>query len=171
MDLSYRQILVDGALTGLQGLDECFAVLYDEGVRLGSEGLESELIKRVRRDNYIPRKAKQAFADALLREYGRYVAQREAGQQPERANYGKWRGYPREQIPWFPIVDQDLCDGCGLCLRICATKALAPTPDGKVDVVDPFKCVVGCSSCANVCRPKAITFPPRSMLDTFKIRG
>ncbi len=171
MDLSYRQILVDGVLTGMQGLDECFAALYDEGFRLDTDGLPRELLRRVGRDNYIPRKAKAAFSDALMREYSRYVAQRDSGQSAKRQDYGKWRGYPREQIPWFPVIDQDLCDGCGLCLRICATKALAPTPDGKVDVSDPFKCVVGCSSCANVCRPKAITFPPRSILDSFKIKG
>ncbi len=168
MELSYRRIMVDGIPTGMQGLDEVFEALYDEGYLLDAEGLEDELLRRVKVHNYIPPKAKAAFGEALMREYSRYVAFRSQGKRPERARYGTWRGYPREQIPWFPTINQDLCDGCGVCLRICASKALGPTPDGKVDVLDPFKCVVGCSSCANVCRPKAITFPPRSILDAFK---
>ena len=43
--------------------------------------------------------------------------------------------------------------------------------EGKVVVIDPFKCQVGCSSCANVCAPRAITFPPRGMLDAYRPGG
>ncbi|MBL7066181.1 MAG: ferredoxin family protein [Anaerolineae bacterium] len=79
-----------------------------------------------------------------------------------------WRGHPREHISWYPMIAADLCNGCGLCLKLCTYDVLAPTSDGKVEVVEPFKCVVGCSLCADICRPRAITFPPHSVLDTFR---
>jgi NAD-dependent dihydropyrimidine dehydrogenase PreA subunit len=167
---NYRQILVDGSPVGLQGLDEVLAALRAEGHQPGEEGLGQELVKRLSRDNYIPPSAQDNFAAALEREYAAYLARRESDAPTRKAGYGTWRGRPRETIPWFPTVNDELCDGCGVCLRLCSTNCLAPTEDGKVWVADPFACVVGCSSCANVCQPKAITFPPRSMLDAYKIR-
>jgi MinD superfamily P-loop ATPase len=124
----------------------------------------------VGRKNYIPTGAREVFAVALAREYAAYVAQLESGAPTHPRGYGTWRGYPRESIPWFPSVNEDLCDGCGVCLKLCRTHCLAPTDAHTVHVADPFACVVGCSSCATVCGPKAITFPPRTMLDAYKPR-
>lgn len=177
MALSYRRIVVDGHPTGMQGLDEIFESLLGEGYRPGEkttagvtgDGLGDELVRRAQEHNYIPPGAREAFAAALRAAYRTYVAARSEGG-PSARDYGTWRGYPREQIPWFPTINDDLCDGCGLCLRLCSPKALQPTPDGKVEVEDPFRCIVGCSSCARVCRPKAITFPPRSMLKAYRQR-
>jgi len=167
--LSYRQILVGRAPAGMQGLDELFEELYEQGRRADEAGLGMELVERARvYKNYIPKPAVDDFAQALLREYRKYVDQRASGGRPQPVNYGTWRGHPREQIPWFPTIATDLCNGCGLCLKLCTYGALGSTPDGKIEVVDPFKCLVGCSSCATVCKPKAITFPPRTMLDAFR---
>jgi len=35
-------------------------------------------------------------------------------------NYGTWQGYPREQIPWFPTISAELCNGCGNWIELCA---------------------------------------------------
>jgi NAD-dependent dihydropyrimidine dehydrogenase PreA subunit len=165
----YRQILVDGAPVGLRGLDEVFDALHAAGRKPGEEGLGLEIVKQVSRENYIPAGARELFAAAFEREYAAHLARLESGAAPKRG-YGMWRGYPRETIPWFPTVNEDLCNGCGVCLKLCSTHCLAPTEDGKVWVAEPLACVIGCSSCANVCKPKAITFPPRAMLDAYKMR-
>jgi len=166
--LSYRQILVGRAPAGMQGLNELFEELYEQGRRPDEAGLGLELVEHARTHNYVPRPAVDDFAQALLREYRKYTDQRASGGKPQPVNYGTWRGHPREHIPWFPMIAAELCDGCGLCLELCTYGALAPTADGKVEVVEPLKCVVGCGSCATICKPKAITFPPRTILDAFR---
>jgi len=168
-NLSSRQIMVGRLPARMQGLDELFDELYEQGRRPDEAGLGAELVERaLKQRNYIPKPAVDDFAQALLREYRKYVDQRASGSKPQPVNYGTWRGHPREHIPWFPTVAAELCDGCGLCLRLCTCGALAPTADGKVEVVEPFKCLAGCNSCATVCKPKAIAFPPRTMLDAFR---
>lgn len=170
--LSHRQILVGRLPAGMHGLDELFDELYEQGRRPDEVGLEMGLVERARvYKNYIPKPAVGGFTQALLREYRKYVDQRASNSKPQSVNYGTWRGHPREQIPWFPTVAADLCNGCGLCLKLCTYGALAPTSDGKVKVMEPFKCLVGCNSCATICKPRAIIFPPRAILDTFRPGG
>ena len=167
--LSHRQILVGRLPARMQGLDEMFDGLYELGRRPDEAGLGMALVERARAyKNYIPRSAVNDFAEALLREYRKYIEQRMCGCRPQPTDYGTWRGHPREHIPWFPTVAAELCDGCGACLRLCKNGVLISTPDDKVEVVELFKCVVGCSSCATVCKPGAITFPPRTILDAFR---
>ena len=57
-----------------------------------------------------------------------------------------YSGIPREEIPWFPLVDADRCTGCGICITFCHNKVYRER-DGKADVVDPYSCVVGCTGC------------------------
>jgi ferredoxin len=167
MPLSYSRIMVDGSPVGLQGLQETFELCYSQGLYPGDPEITAKLIKRTKSYNYIPKGSQAAYGSALLNAYARYVEKREGRAVNEAQDLGTWRGYPREQIPWFPSINEDLCDGCGKCLRLCATKALAPAENDKVEVKEPFGCVVGCSSCATICKPGAITFPPRSMLDAY----
>ncbi len=166
--LSSRQILAGRLPARMQGLDELFDEMYEQGHRPGEAGLGMKLVERAQAHNYIPKPAVDDFAQALLREYRKYVDQRAEGKKPQPVNYGTWCGHPREHIPWFPTVAAELCDGCGVCLRLCKNGVLISTPDDEVEVVEPFKCVVGCTSCADICKPRAITFPPRSILDTFR---
>ncbi len=167
--LSYRRIVVAGTPAGMLGLDEIFDELYAEGRRPGDSGLAEEIVRRARQENYIPAGASKAFAEVLSAEFDRYATSREGGAPPRRTTYGTWRGYPREQIPWFPTVAEDRCrPGCNKCIRICSSHALIAGSDGRVVVADPFKCVVGCSSCAALCPERAITFPARSILDQFR---
>jgi NAD-dependent dihydropyrimidine dehydrogenase PreA subunit len=153
-------------------LDEIFDELYEQGHRPDETDLGLTLVEQARiKYNYIPKQAADDFAQAMVGEYRRYVEQRLCGCKPQPVNYGTWRGYPREHVPWFPTIALDLCDGCGACVKFCSFGVFESTPDGKATVVEPFKCQVGCSSCTSVCPPKAITFPPRSVVDAFRPIG
>ena len=162
--LSRRQIIVGGFPAGLAGLDEVFEALYQAG-QVPKEDLGRELVARARRHNYIPSSAEHDFAAALLREYGAFCKQKESGQATKRKPQ-TWRGIPREQVPWFPMLDERFCDGCGKCLEFCSSGVYAKQQDGLVGVVHPLNCVVGCDACACLCAHKAITFPPRNILQT-----
>jgi len=170
--MGHRQILVGQRPAAMRGLDDMFDALYEGGHTPDEEDLRERLIEQARkRHNYIPKPAEDDFAQALLREYRTYVEERMCGCEPEAVDYGTWRGHPREHIPWFPTIAEDLCDGCGACLDFCSFGVFEATENGKVAVVEPFQCQVGCSSCVNVCPPRAITFPPRGLLDTFRPGG
>ena len=168
--MSYRQILVDGSPIGLRGLDEVFAALCAAGRKPGDTGLGTEIVTQISRENYIPGSVRDLFAAAFEREYAVYLAQQERGSATRKRAYNTWRGYPREAIPWFPTVNVDACNGCGVCLKLCSTHCLSLSVEGKVWVAEPLACVIGCSSCATICKPKAITFPPRSMLEAYRPR-
>jgi len=164
--LSYRQILVGRFMSGMVGLDEMFAELYEAG-RAPDEALAPELLAGARQDNYIPAGAKADYAAALLREYRKYNEQQEGGCACQ-TDYGAWRGAPREQIPWFPTLYEDLCDDCGKCVTFCPEKVFAFTEDDRrVYVASPLKCQVGCAECARICPQEAIAFPPRAVLQAF----
>jgi len=163
--VSYRQVMVGRFPTGMTGLDELFEDLFQQGRGL-AESLGLELLTRAKEHNYIPRSAEEDFAATLLHEYGKYWKQRQAGQKPG-AGRKTWRGIPREQVLWFPMLDQVLCDGCDKCLDFYGNGVYAKRDSGTVHVAQPFDCVVGCDACARLCRHGAITFPPKSMLCSF----
>ena len=169
--LSRRQILVGLSPAGMHGLDEMFEELHAQGREPDEPDLGQELVERARAHNFIPKPAVGEYAEALVREYRQYASLRESGGRIQRADYGTWRGHPRGQIPWFPTVALDLCDGCGACLKFCSFGVYRATPDGKVIVAEPFRCQVGCNMCANACPPRAISFPPRTTLDTYRPGG
>jgi dihydroorotate dehydrogenase subfamily 1 len=60
--------------------------------------------------------------------------------------------------PVSAVVDQELCNGCGNCQRVCAYGAARLTQDGGKDKaeIDPEKCI-GCGLCVSVCPVDAIT--------------
>jgi len=163
--LSYRQVKVGRFTVGLSGLNEVLTALYEAGYAPDGSAVP-ELMARFRQHNYIPPAAETDYAEALLREFRRFCRQQAAGCTCT-TDYGTWRGHPRETIPWYPTIYADRCDGCGACLRFCAFGVYAATGDSKVEVVKPFKCVVGCSACARVCKPGAIAFPPPEALQAF----
>lgn len=67
---------------------------------------------------------------------------------------------PREEIPWFPTINADLCDGCRTCLEFCPHGVYSGDPNPMtVGVEHPYQCVVGCSNCRDLCPRKAIAFP------------
>ena len=166
--LSYRMLQIDGAPAGLLGLDEVFAELFAEGCAPEAEETQTRLIKAVRQHNFIPKPALAAYQAVLGREYQRFCAQRLQGKDVTPKNYGTWQGIPREQIPWFPTVSAELCNGCGKCMEICPKDVFEMTKEQVVEVVEPFACIVGCCFCKSACDPQAILMPQKSMLDHYR---
>ncbi len=158
---------IGGAPAGLLGLEELFDELYTAGFHPDHADLPKKLIKGVREHNFIPKPALNDYQAVLLREYDNYHRKRAGGKAVVARDYGQWQGFRREQIPWFPVVSADLCDGCGKCIEVCPKEVFEINEDGKVDVVEPFLCIVGCCFCKSACDPGAILMPDRSILDTF----
>ena len=57
----------------------------------------------------------------------------------------------------IPFIDPQLCDGCGLCVRTCPTKALTLL-EGIAVVANPLACEYS-GLCEAVCPTRAITRP------------
>jgi len=84
------------------------------------------------------------------------------------STYGTWKGTPREQIPWYPTVDQEKCVGCRTCFEFCSHGVYSWDQETATPkVLEPFQCVVGCSSCSQQCEEGAISFPPLTILTAF----
>lgn len=169
-ELGYRRVMVGRFMTGLVGLDEMFAELFAAG-QVPDPALGDELVRRAAAHNYITPGSEGEFAEALLREYRRYWQQKtgQAEARPARRAPQTWHGRPRQQVPWYPTVYADRCDGCGDCLTFCQYGVFESDGAGeKVMVVAPLNCLVGCEACAKICKRQAITFPPRTVLKTFE---
>ncbi|NLJ39644.1 MAG: ferredoxin family protein [Candidatus Atribacteria bacterium] len=80
----------------------------------------------------------------------------------------KWHGIPRQEVPWYPIVNTDACIGCELCYVTCGREVyeivLVDERYRKSHVERPYNCMVGCSTCATVCPTEAISFPSRDII-------
>jgi Pyruvate/2-oxoacid:ferredoxin oxidoreductase delta subunit len=63
-----------------------------------------------------------------------------------------------EWIPWFPVIDRDLCVNCKQCLDFCLF-GVYTLVDGQVTVTNPKGCKTNCPACAKVCPKAAIIFP------------
>ncbi|WP_185805678.1 4Fe-4S dicluster domain-containing protein [Chlorobium phaeovibrioides] len=81
---------------------------------------------------------------------------------------------PREDIPWYPTINPDLCNGCGDCKVLCKPGVFElgpPDPTGvqrpKLVVAHPYKCLVLCTRCVPICTSGAITLPPREEFEGF----
>lgn len=168
--LSYRMLNIGGVPAGLLGLEELFAQLYQNGITPESETLQDELLQGVRKNNYVPKNSLSDYANVLVMEYTRYYRQYQSGKAVVAHNYGSWRGYPREQIPWFPTISAEACNQCGACMEVCARDVYARDENGKIWVAEPFLCLVGCCFCKSVCEPKALLFPGQEMLAGYRVK-
>ena len=124
------------------------------------------LMTQFKARNYVPRTVEDEYIKALWTEFKKARVTRK--EQLEMS----YKGIPREEIPWFPRVDQAKCSGCSSCVEFCVQNVFKF--DGKSYVVRPFNCIVGNSSCRSFCPEKAITFPTmnelRESLKTLKDR-
>jgi len=70
------------------------------------------------------------------------------------------RQVPRENIPWYPTIDDEKCNGCQVCFQFCQNGVYTWDEKNNIAKVDrPFNCVVGCNGCENLCAMRAISFP------------
>jgi ferredoxin len=166
--LSYRMLQIGGAPAGLIGLDELFEALFESGLNPDADETPDRLVRGVRQHNFIPKPALEDYRQALLQEYRAYWQSRSGGDSAAPTDYGQWQGLPREQIPWFPTVAAELCNGCGKCLEVCPKDVFRQAADDKVTVVEPFLCIVGCCFCKSACDPGAIHMPDKAMLDAYR---
>ncbi len=75
-----------------------------------------------------------------------------------------YTGLPRNEIDWFPRIDQEKCkpDECGfICIKLCPFSVFSRKRNGLVDVSKPYECNVGDESCKFHCPYGAISFPTR----------
>lgn len=79
----------------------------------------------------------------------------------------KWFGFSREEIEWYPKIDQNKCIQCLSCLNFCKNRVYEEI-NNKVMVANPYNCIVGCTGCDKVCPQKAITHPPKEYLNKLK---
>ncbi len=164
MDEDETLVEIEGGLVGLVGLKSLFAEYADRDLS-DARAIKSELLSHVEKGNHVPPGKREVYADTIFRELGRYLERREAGGRSE-ATRMTWRGIARESIQWFPMVDEDHCDGCKKCITFCSFGVFTfSRKEGTIKVTNRYACVVGCSLCSSVCPPGAISFPPLSYLD------
>lgn len=62
-------------------------------------------------------------------------------------------------VPWYPVLDRDLCVRCGQCVSFCPFGVYTRDPGGDVTVTSPANCKNNCPACARICPELAIIFP------------
>lgn len=62
-----------------------------------------------------------------------------------------------KQETWLPIINIAVCSGCGDCISVCPTDALAM--EGGVAILDRPDLCIYCDLCEAVCPVDAVTLP------------
>lgn len=75
---SIRQVKINGTMTGFNGLDECIAAVREENLTSES-AIRASLMNRIRTSNYIPPRAEELYASALMEEYHKTLLKSEWG--------------------------------------------------------------------------------------------
>ncbi|KAA8921945.1 ferredoxin family protein [Thermoplasma sp.] len=76
--------------------------------------------------------------------------------------FAVWHGISRSAIHWEPVIDENKCTGCGMCVVTCGEKRNVFGYDfdrHKAVVMYPENCMVGCNNCTVSCLWNAITHP------------
>jgi len=113
--------------------------------------LKEILLRELKVRNYVPASVEKEYMRALWRQFKNYRAEQKGWIEE------KYHGVPREEIQWFPTVDERKCTGCGVCVDMCHRGVYLLA--GKAKVANPYRCVVSCTGCESMCPEKAIKFP------------
>jgi len=76
-----------------------------------------------------------------------------------------YKGIPRKEIQWFPIVDYEKCVSCGKCVDYCKLGVYRLDVIKKKSrhiAVNPYNCVVLCKGCQYICPSGAISHTSRN---------
>ena len=66
--ITTKQIEIDGKLIGIDGIDEIISEVRGLGLSDDAATIE-ELLKRVKKSNYVPSSKSKEYGEALLKEY------------------------------------------------------------------------------------------------------
>ncbi len=72
---SVKRLRIGGQEVGLVGLDEAFQDLAESLTGRPRDEVQETLLQRLAQDNYIPSGARKAYAEALFREWQRFVGE------------------------------------------------------------------------------------------------
>lgn len=140
------------------GGQEVGIACFDEIMAKGMEHIDgtdreqrSALLKELKARNDVPESVEKQYLDAVWAEF-RQLRGKRLGQIEER-----YHGIPREEIQWYPTIDSEKCDACGVCVKFCHRGVY--TMDDKPHVTNPYRCIVSCTGCSIKCPSKAISFP------------
>lgn len=62
-------------------------------------------------------------------------------------------------LGWYPIVNNELCTGCGVCYDFCPHSMYEWGEQEKCPVViQSHACIKGCHGCENKCPARAIRY-------------
>ena len=146
---------VGGLEVGVSGLSE----ILERGLEYmdaSDNDIREVLLSEMKARNYVPSSAQEEYMRSLWTEYkkARVLRKEQIAM--------SYKGIPREEIPWFPKVDENRCCGCSSCVEFCTQSVFSF--DGKSHVIKPYNCIVGSSSCRSFCPEKAISFPTTAEL-------
>lgn len=145
-----------GHEVGISGL----SAVIEKGLHhmdASDEEQRAVLLTELKVHNYVPSTVEDEYMRALWNEYKKFRHQRKEEMEES------YKGLPRDEIPWFPKVDQSRCSGCTSCVEFCA-QGVFYFAEGKSHVVRPYNCTVGRSSCRSFCPEQAISFPTQAEL-------
>lgn len=149
------QLKIGGLEVGISGLGEILEKAFEQ---IGSpdEVIRARLLSELKARNYVPPSAEDEYMRALWAEF------RRAREERLELLGLSHKDIPREEIPWFPKVDENRCSGCSSCVEFCTQGVFSF--DGKSHVIRPYACIVGNTSCKSFCPEKAISFPTMTEL-------
>lgn len=147
---------IGGLKVGIVGLGEIMEIALRH-IDLPDEDVKGVLMRELKARNYVVASVEKEYMSALWEEYKKLRARRR--EEVEES----YQGIPRQQVPWFPRVDQSRCEGCSSCVEFCSQHVFE-FYEGKSQVVRPYNCIVGKSSCRDFCPDRAISFPTRAEL-------
>ncbi|MEC9486111.1 MAG: ferredoxin family protein [Prosthecochloris sp.] len=113
--------------------------------------------------------------EAWKKEVEKVLAGKSAHTKPQASGKRKKRLLvPREEIPWYPTINPDLCNGCADCKVLCKPGVFEPgppDPEGihrpKFLVAHPYNCIVLCDRCVPICTSGAIKLPPKEDFEKY----